>query len=40
MRYQALAHTAIQTNDLYLLISAWKAFINMYFGMSKVNYAR
>ena len=26
MRYQALAHTAVQTNDLHLLISAWKAF--------------
>ena len=24
MRYQALAHTSIQTNDLHLLISAWK----------------
>ena len=40
MRYQALAHTAAQTNDLQLLISAWKAFIPMYFAMNKVNYAR
>ena len=40
MRYQALAHTAVQVNDLHLLISAWKAFIPMYFGMNKVNYTR
>ena len=40
MRYQVLAHTAAQTNDLQLLISAWKAFIPMYFAMNKVNYAR
>ena len=39
MRYQALAHTAAQTNDLHLLISAWKAFIPIYFAMNKVNYA-
>ena len=40
MRYQALAHTAVQTNDLHLLISAWKAFIPMRFAMNKVNDAR
>ena len=40
MRYQALAHTAVQTNDLHLLIFAWKAFILVYFATNKVNYAR
>ena len=40
MRYQALAHQAVQPNDLHLLISAWKAFIPMYFAMNKVKYAR
>ena len=34
MRYHALAHTAVQTNDLHLLISSWKAFIPMYFAMN------
>ena len=40
MRYQALVHQAVQPNDLHLLISAWKAFIPMYFAMNKVKYAR
>ena len=39
-RYQILAHTAVQTNDSHLLISAWKSFIPIYFAMNKVNYAR
>ena len=40
MCYQALAYKAVQKNDLHLFISAWKAFIPMYFAMNKVNYAR
>ena len=39
-RAQVMAHTAIQENDLDMLIAAWKKFIPMYFSTNKVNYAR
>ena len=40
MRYQVMAHTAIQENDFETLVYCWKQFIPMYFVMNKRNYAR
>lgn len=40
MRYQVMAHTAIQENDIETLMYCWKEFIPMYFIMNKRNYAR
>ena len=40
MRYQVMAHTAIQENDIETLMFCWKEFISMYFIMNKRNYAR
>ena len=40
MKYQVMAQTAIQENDLETLLFCWKEFIPMYFIMNKRNYAR
>ena len=40
MRYQMMAHTAIQENDLQTLFECWKVFLPMYFIMNKIHYAR
>lgn len=40
MRYQVMAHTAIQENDIETLMFFWKEFIPLYFIMNKRNYAR
>jgi len=40
MKYQIMAHTAIQENDIETLLYCWKAFIPMYFILNKRNYAR
>lgn len=40
MRFQVMAHTAVQENDIETLIFCWKEFIPMYFIMNKRNYAR
>jgi len=40
MRLQTLSHTALQCNDLGMLVHGWKSFLPMYFSMNKVNYAR
>ena len=40
MKYQIMAHTAVQENDIETLIFCWKAFIPMYFILNKRNYAR
>ena len=37
---QVMIHTNVQISDLDMLICGWKMFLPMYFGMSKVNYAR
>ena len=40
MRYQVMAHTAVQENDLDTLIYCWQIFIPMYFAMNKTHYSR
>ena len=40
MRMQAMALTAVQENDLDMLICSWKTFLPFYFAMNKINYAR
>ena len=39
-KYQIMAHTAIQENDLSTLFHCWKKFLPMYFMMNKVHYTR
>ena len=36
-KYQIMAHTAIQENDLSILFHCWKKFLPMYFMMNKVH---
>lgn len=40
IRIQTLAHTAVQSNDLEMLIFSWQSFLPLYFATNKVNYAR
>ena len=40
MRYQVMAHTAVQENDTDMLVYCWKLFLPMYFAMNKIHYAR
>ena len=40
MRYQIMAHTAVQENDVDLLMLCWKRFLPMYFSLNKLHYAR
>ena len=37
---QIMAHSAVQTNNLNMLISAWNKFIPVYFVFNRINYAR
>ena len=40
MRYQVMAHTAVQENDIDVLLYCWKKFLPMYFSLNKLHYAR
>ena len=40
MRYQTMTHTAVQENDLKLLMFCWQQFLSLYFALSKLHYAR
>ena len=38
MRYQVMAHTAVQENDIDVLLYCWKKFLPMYFSLNKLHY--
>ena len=40
MRYQTVAHTAVQENDLKSLMFSWQQFLPLYFALNKLHYAR
>ena len=40
MRYQTMAHTAVQENDLKSLMFCWQQFLPLYFALNKLHYAR
>ena len=40
MKYQHMAHTAVQENDLEMRILAWESMLPYYFYFNKTNYAR
>ena len=40
MKYQHMAHTAVQENDFEMRIYAWEKMLSFYFDFNKTNYAR
>ena len=40
MRYQTVAHTPVQENDLKSLMFCWQQFPPLYFALNKLHYGR
>ena len=40
MKYQHMAHTAVQTNNFDMRTLSWEKFLPFYFALNMVNYAR
>ena len=40
MKYQHMAHTAVQTNGFELRVESWETFLLFYFAFNMFNYAR
>ena len=40
MKFQHMAHTAVQTNDFDLRVESWEKFLPSYFAFNMFNYAR
>ena len=40
MRYQTMAHTAVQENDLKSFVFCWQELLPLYFALNKLHYAR